>query len=295
MPGIQLAHAGRKASTSAPVARPRVRAADRRRLADRSRRPPSPFAGCATPRRALDADEHRRRWSQAFGARPRAGPSPPASTWSRSTPRTATCCTSSCRRCPTSAPTSTAATSRAAPAARRGRRRGPRAWPGREPLFVRLSATDWVDGGWTVDEVADGRRGPGDARRRPGRRLQRRQRRRPADPARPGLPGAVRPRGPGAPGCPSAPSASSPSPQQAEKILVDGSADASCWPARCCGSRHWPQRAAHELGADLGLAAAVPGRTPAGPEPVMLGSDAPAAPYLIGCACRRFRCRPTSC
>src|SRR5512135_867508 len=26
------------------------------------------------------------------------------------------------------------------------------AWPERSPLFVRISATDWVDGGWTLDE-----------------------------------------------------------------------------------------------------------------------------------------------
>ena len=43
---------------------------------------------------------------------------------------------------------------RVAPAAR-DRRRGPRrASPTRMPLFVRVSATDWVDGGLTVDDVA---------------------------------------------------------------------------------------------------------------------------------------------
>lgn len=29
------------------------------------------------------------------------------------------------------------------------------AWPERYPLFVRLSATDWVDGGWTLDESVE--------------------------------------------------------------------------------------------------------------------------------------------
>ncbi len=28
-------------------------------------------------------------------------------------------------------------------------------WPERLPLFVRLSATDWVDGGWTLDEAVE--------------------------------------------------------------------------------------------------------------------------------------------
>jgi 2,4-dienoyl-CoA reductase-like NADH-dependent reductase (Old Yellow Enzyme family) len=29
------------------------------------------------------------------------------------------------------------------------------AWPERAPLFVRISATDWVEGGWTLDESVD--------------------------------------------------------------------------------------------------------------------------------------------
>jgi len=28
-------------------------------------------------------------------------------------------------------------------------------WPGSKPLFVRFSATDWVEGGWTVEETGD--------------------------------------------------------------------------------------------------------------------------------------------
>jgi 2,4-dienoyl-CoA reductase-like NADH-dependent reductase (Old Yellow Enzyme family) len=27
-------------------------------------------------------------------------------------------------------------------------------WPAGNPLFVRISATDWAEGGWTVDESA---------------------------------------------------------------------------------------------------------------------------------------------
>jgi 2,4-dienoyl-CoA reductase-like NADH-dependent reductase (Old Yellow Enzyme family) len=30
-----------------------------------------------------------------------------------------------------------------------------RVWPASSPLFVRLSATDWVDGGWDIDECVD--------------------------------------------------------------------------------------------------------------------------------------------
>ena len=30
-----------------------------------------------------------------------------------------------------------------------------RSWPEGSPLFVRISATDWVEGGWTVDESVE--------------------------------------------------------------------------------------------------------------------------------------------
>ena len=33
------------------------------------------------------------------------------------------------------------------------------AWPERLPLLVRLSATDWAEGGWTVDETVELARG----------------------------------------------------------------------------------------------------------------------------------------
>ncbi|MBB5784474.1 2,4-dienoyl-CoA reductase-like NADH-dependent reductase (Old Yellow Enzyme family) [Nonomuraea jabiensis] len=29
------------------------------------------------------------------------------------------------------------------------------AWPAERPLLVRVSATDWVDGGWTPEETVD--------------------------------------------------------------------------------------------------------------------------------------------
>ena len=192
--GIQLAHAGRKASTQAPVARPRRRRRRRRRLAAGR-----PVGRCRSPGSART----RASWTPTGIARsstrspPRPGArSPPASTCSRCTPRTATCCTSSSRRCPTSARTSTAARSRTAsgccstwstrcaPSCRRSRR-----------CSCASPATDWTEGGWTVDDSAALAGAAARARRRPGRRLQRRQRRRRADPGRPGLPGRLRPPG----------------------------------------------------------------------------------------------------
>ena len=42
------------------------------------------------------------------------------------------------------------------PAVPRGRRRRPRrSWPERLPLFVRLSCTDWVEGGWDIEQSVE--------------------------------------------------------------------------------------------------------------------------------------------
>ena len=78
----------------------------------------------------------------------------PASTCSSCTARTATCCRASSRRSPISAPTSTADRSRtgcAIPlevfAAMR------EVWPAERPMSVRISATDWVEGGVTGDDA----------------------------------------------------------------------------------------------------------------------------------------------
>ena len=152
--------------------------------------------GLPRARDAPRADPRRdRAASPRRSPRPPAGPTTPASTSSSCTPPTATCCTSSSRRCPTSATTSTAARWRTAPRLLVETADAVRAaWPDHKPLFVRLSATDWVEGGLTVDEVAQvakelgghgvdlvdvstGGNAPAD------------------DPRRPGLPGAGRPRG----------------------------------------------------------------------------------------------------
>ena len=46
----------------------------------------------------------------------------------------------------------TAAASRTACAFRCGRAAVREVWPEDLPLFVRLSATDWADGGWTIED-----------------------------------------------------------------------------------------------------------------------------------------------
>ena len=87
------------------------------------------FEGYATPRA-----RHRgrpRRDRRGVRRRGPCAPRPPGSTSSRSTPRTAICCTSSCRRWRTGAPTTTAALRQPGPAPARGRRRRARRLAGR--------------------------------------------------------------------------------------------------------------------------------------------------------------------
>jgi 2,4-dienoyl-CoA reductase-like NADH-dependent reductase (Old Yellow Enzyme family) len=124
-------------------------------------------------------------------------------------------------------------------------------WPEDRPVFVRVSATDWVDGGLTVEDVADvaatlkthgvdlidvssGGISPrqrvevGPGYQVPFARTIR---------ERSGLPvGAV--------GLISEPA-------QAEAIVADGSADAVLLARALLREPSWPQRAAHELGGDV--------------------------------------------
>src|SRR5262245_8327545 len=124
-------------------------------------------------------------------------------------------------------------------------------WPADRPVFVRVSATDWVAGGLTVDDVADVagslrahgvdlvdvssggnsprqqiELGPGD--QVPLARVVR---------ERSGLPvGAV---------------GLINDPAQAESIVADGSADAVLLARAMLRDPSWPQRAAYELGGDV--------------------------------------------
>ena len=69
-------------------------------------------------------------------------------------PRTATCCTSSCRRWRTAAPTQCGGSLENRARLLLDVVRAVRAAVGEDvPLFVRFSATDWVEGGWTIEET----------------------------------------------------------------------------------------------------------------------------------------------
>jgi 2,4-dienoyl-CoA reductase-like NADH-dependent reductase (Old Yellow Enzyme family) len=68
------------------------------------------------------------------------------------------------------------------------------AWPADKPMFVRISATDWLDdeGGFTVDDTCEVRARLKRSRLRRDRRVDGRQRARVEARVRPHVPGAVR-------------------------------------------------------------------------------------------------------
>jgi 2,4-dienoyl-CoA reductase-like NADH-dependent reductase (Old Yellow Enzyme family) len=124
-------------------------------------------------------------------------------------------------------------------------------WPKGGALFVRFSATDWADGGWTVDETVD-------LSRRlvahgvdlvdvtsgglvPGARIE----------AEPGyqVPFARAVRD-GA-GLPVSAVGLITAPEQADQVLVDRSADAIMLARELLRNPTWPLRAAHALGDDV--------------------------------------------
>jgi 2,4-dienoyl-CoA reductase-like NADH-dependent reductase (Old Yellow Enzyme family) len=125
------------------------------------------------------------------------------------------------------------------------------AWPERQPLFVRLSATDWVEGGWDPDQTVE---------------LARRLREHGVDlidcssggisqdakiPFGPGyqVPFAARVRKEAE--IPTGSVGLITEPRQAEAIIADGEADAVLLARAMLRNPHWPQQAARELGADV--------------------------------------------
>lgn len=124
-------------------------------------------------------------------------------------------------------------------------------WPEEKPLFVRFSATDWAEGGWSVEETVEV------ARRLAARGVDL------ADVSSGGLvPHQQITLGPGyqvpfaravreGSGLPVAAVGLITEPEQAEAILADGSADAVLMARELLRDPHWPLRAAAELGDDV--------------------------------------------
>lgn len=122
-------------------------------------------------------------------------------------------------------------------------------WPAEQPLFVRFSATDWAEGGWTVEETAQL------AKQLGGHGVDL------VDISSGGLVhGAVITSGPGyqvpfarevraASALPVAAVGMITEPVQAEQILTEGSADAVFLARALLRNPSWPQAAAAELGA----------------------------------------------
>jgi 2,4-dienoyl-CoA reductase-like NADH-dependent reductase (Old Yellow Enzyme family) len=117
------------------------------------------------------------------------------------------------------------------------------------PLLVRVSATDWLEGGWTVDDsvrlaallhedgadlvdVSSGGNAPADIPAEPGYQVPFARRIRHEAEVPTGAVGLIT------------------EPKQAEDVLADGSADVVLLARELLRDPHWPLRAAHELGAD---------------------------------------------
>jgi 2,4-dienoyl-CoA reductase-like NADH-dependent reductase (Old Yellow Enzyme family) len=126
------------------------------------------------------------------------------------------------------------------------------AWPPHYPLLVRISATDWVEGGWTLDESVQL------AKWFKARGVDL------IDCSSGGLvPGARIPLGPGyqvpfarrireGAEIPTAAVGLITDAKQAEKIVSDGDADMVFLAREFLRQPHWPLLAAHELGAEIG-------------------------------------------
>jgi 2,4-dienoyl-CoA reductase-like NADH-dependent reductase (Old Yellow Enzyme family) len=124
-------------------------------------------------------------------------------------------------------------------------------WPAEHPLFVRFSATDWAEGGWTVEETTQLTKQLG------GHGVDL------VDISSGGLvPGAVISSGPGyqvpfarhvraGSAVPVAAVGMITEPVQAEQVLTEGSADAVFLARALLRNPSWPQRAAAELGGDV--------------------------------------------
>lgn len=123
-----------------------------------------------------------------------------------------------------------------------------RRWPDAAPLFVRVSATDWVDGGWHVDECVDLARrlateGVDLVDCSSGGNASHQQ-----IPVAPGyqVPFASRIRRDA--GVPTGAVGLITDPQQADEIVATGQADAVLLARELLRDPHWPLRAAHALG-----------------------------------------------
>ena len=124
-------------------------------------------------------------------------------------------------------------------------------WPEERPLFVRVSATDWVEGGLDVEEVGSvaarlAQRGIDLVDVSSGGNSPQQE-----VPSGPGYQVPLATRIKSASGLPVGTVGLITEPRQAEKILQDGEADAVFLARELLRNPHWPQYAAAELGAEV--------------------------------------------
>jgi 2,4-dienoyl-CoA reductase-like NADH-dependent reductase (Old Yellow Enzyme family) len=124
-------------------------------------------------------------------------------------------------------------------------------WPEERPLFVRVSATDWVEGGLDVEEVGSvaarlAQRGIDLVDVSSGGNSPQQE-----VPSGPGYQVPLATRIKSASGLPVGTVGLITEPRQAEKILQDGEADAVYQARELLRNPHWPQYAAAELGAEV--------------------------------------------
>jgi 2,4-dienoyl-CoA reductase-like NADH-dependent reductase (Old Yellow Enzyme family) len=123
--------------------------------------------------------------------------------------------------------------------------------PDATPLLVRISATDWVEGGWSVDDsvalarllreagvdlvdVSSGGNAPAEIPLGPGYQVPFARRIREQAGIATGAVGLIT------------------EPEQAERVVVEGSADAVLLARAMLRDPHWALRAAHDLGVPVG-------------------------------------------
>ena len=125
------------------------------------------------------------------------------------------------------------------------------AWPAGKPVFVRVSATDWVEGGWTAEETVEACKrlsvlgvdliDVSTAGLDPRQKI----------PVGPGYQVAFARRVREGSGLPVAAVGLITEARQAEQVLVEGSADAVLLARAVLRNPHWPLQAAHELGDEI--------------------------------------------
>ncbi len=123
--------------------------------------------------------------------------------------------------------------------------------PASVPVVVRISATDWVEGGWTAEDsvrlaallreagvdlvdVSTGGNAPAEIPVEPGYQVRFARQVRAGASVPTGAVGLIT------------------EPKQAEEVLADGSADVVLLARALLRDPHWPLRAAHELGVPVG-------------------------------------------